>query len=310
MSMSTVTRNISLDVLRSIAILQVLIYHFFYRWSDYTGFSVTLFNRQWLGVNLFFILSGYLIYNSMIRSKSRGLFVKKRFRRIIPAYYLTIAIIGVVFFVGQYTVDYSGWNEGNFYQSAFFNALFLPEGILEGYFYLDGVFWSLIVEVQFYILCSVFWNRTGFIKYTLILLTLWAYLVPGYIDKFFPLARYGAWFLFGISIREKSSLFTLVACVLCLGSFYDDIFSLLSALAIIVLFYWFEKQELKQEYLWSKYLAFYSYEIYLIHQTVMFISLERFDRSSFFLISSLVFTVLTAICISRMSTYLLKILKM
>ena len=180
MSMSTITRNISLDILRSIAILQVLLYHFFYRWSDHTGFSVTLFSRQWLGVNLFFILSGYLIYNSMIRSKSRGLFVKKRFRRIIPAYYLTIAIISVVFFAGQYTVDYSGWNEGNFYQSVFFNALFLPEGVLEGYFYLDGVFWSLIVEVQFYILCSIFWNRIGFLKYTLVILSFWAYLFRGY----------------------------------------------------------------------------------------------------------------------------------
>src|SRR5277367_2162254 len=93
-----------LDTVRGIAILMVFLFHSF---EDFTpsGLSVPGWERLllsaaslgWTGVNLFFVLSGFLITGILMDSANRpryySRFYSRRALRILPAYYLLIAVL-------------------------------------------------------------------------------------------------------------------------------------------------------------------------------------------------------------------------
>lgn len=92
----------SLDALRGIAILMVVLFHLF-QWFN-NGFArlgeLPLVRNGWAGVELFVVLSGYLIYG-VVRSSGLGQIAlikygQRRFFRIYPVYFVT-ALVGIVF---------------------------------------------------------------------------------------------------------------------------------------------------------------------------------------------------------------------
>ncbi len=125
-----------LDGLRAVAILMVFVHH---------AYAVSLL---WSGVDLFFILSGYLITNILLRDSERmgfgrllGHFYLRRAQRILPAYFVCLALIA--FFTTQ---DWARlWP---------FYAFFLQN--LPYAFHWIGFsplipLWSLAVEQHFYL---------------------------------------------------------------------------------------------------------------------------------------------------------------
>lgn len=85
-----------LDSLRALAILLVLMTHYRLFSNEYTfGFLTAI---GWTGVDLFFVLSGYLIGNQIFASlaKSRDIsfknFYSRRLLRTLPNYYVVLAI--------------------------------------------------------------------------------------------------------------------------------------------------------------------------------------------------------------------------
>jgi peptidoglycan/LPS O-acetylase OafA/YrhL len=142
-----------LDTIRGIAILGVLFCHgfewqygnmHFGRWAD--GFIVAS-GFGWLGVNLFFVLSGFLITGILLDSKEKPEFYRRfytrRALRILPAYYLLLALLLILrssqpAFVGL-----------SFVYLANLSELF---GVATGY----GPLWSLAVEEHFYIVWPAF----------------------------------------------------------------------------------------------------------------------------------------------------------
>jgi peptidoglycan/LPS O-acetylase OafA/YrhL len=92
-----------LDVLRGIAVLGVLLFHGFR--AEYGDFSFTGVRRIFvqatqpgaLGVNLFFVLSGFLITGILLDSRQRSdyyrRFYTRRALRILPAYYLLLILL-------------------------------------------------------------------------------------------------------------------------------------------------------------------------------------------------------------------------
>jgi peptidoglycan/LPS O-acetylase OafA/YrhL len=89
-----------LDTIRGLAILGVLVYHGFYWARDlslYTPWQrifLSLTAVGQFGVNLFFVLSGFLITGILLESRTRAdyyeRFYFRRALRILPAYYLTL----------------------------------------------------------------------------------------------------------------------------------------------------------------------------------------------------------------------------
>jgi peptidoglycan/LPS O-acetylase OafA/YrhL len=128
-------RIAELDGLRAFAILGVFLYH---------TFNVPLF---WMGVDLFFVLSGFLITGVLLDSKQSGKayfrhFYSRRARRILAPYILVMLISSLLFgtqWAQQwYWYVFFGTNIGNALQAPGHESL-VP-------------LWSLAVEEQFYLL--------------------------------------------------------------------------------------------------------------------------------------------------------------
>src|SRR5579863_1939327 len=136
-----------LDVLRGIAVLMVVFYHGFYDTQGVQpGLAANIFTQGtavgWLGVNLFFCLSGFLITGNLLDSKDRPQYYSKfyirRALRILPPLFLILVVLVLVREIST-------------------GGLLLSLGFLANYqqlipsakFY--GPLWSLSVEEQFYL---------------------------------------------------------------------------------------------------------------------------------------------------------------
>lgn len=137
-----------LDGIRGIAAMFVLTRH-----TD--SFWTSGFWRSYLAVDLFFILSGFVIAYAYDKKLASGLlsrrdFVIIRLLRLYPVFFLSL-IVCVVFasFIGinNGVSDYVFWR--NFIAAAFVSGLFLPFR-LEGsafLFPINGTYWSLFFEL-------------------------------------------------------------------------------------------------------------------------------------------------------------------
>ena len=136
-----------LDGLRGLAILLVVFYHNF-------GFINYLF-FGWLGVDLFFVLSGYLITDILLREGTSGpalrRFYIRRVLRIFPLYYLSLILALLVlpsFPALQKPLQY--YRENQFFLWTYLqNWLYIFKPVNNTTFLHH--FWSLAVEEQFYI---------------------------------------------------------------------------------------------------------------------------------------------------------------
>ena len=149
----------AIDGLRTVAVLGVLIYHLNPSWLP----------GGYLGVGMFFTLSGYLITANLMRSYRRGkglglpTFWLRRFRRLVPA--VVLMLVAVLLLTVFFDLPKLGENA-----SHSLSALFYVNNwhvILEGQSYFDRFaghapldhMWSLSVEEQFYL----FWPLILFV---------------------------------------------------------------------------------------------------------------------------------------------------
>ncbi len=137
-----------LDSLRGLAILGVLFLHaFFWPYSGlhFTGWSRILLlatKPGWMGVNLFFVLSGFLITGILLDSRNQpryySRFYTRRALRILPAYYSLLVLLAILH---QASAGFLGLS---FIYLANLTNLF---GVPADY----GPLWSLAVEEHYYI---------------------------------------------------------------------------------------------------------------------------------------------------------------
>jgi peptidoglycan/LPS O-acetylase OafA/YrhL len=138
----------AIDGLRGLAILLVVAYHN-YGFLGYTNFG-------WLGVDLFFVLSGFLITNIILVEKEDPNFLKKfyirRVLRIFPLYYLFLIIflwilpsLGIAKNELKYYTSNQAWL-WTYLQNWKFSFDLAPDAKLMTHL------WSLGVEEQFYLL--------------------------------------------------------------------------------------------------------------------------------------------------------------
>jgi len=146
------------NLLRLVFALMVVIYHGIVL-PGVTGFGAA---EGWagalaeVGVQGFFVVSGYLVWSSLERSPSLRLYAEKRVRRLYPAYAAVVivcALLAVAFVPAARSdlagvASYLGWN------LAFLNFLEpgLP-GVFEAnrFTEINGALWTLKIEVMFYL---------------------------------------------------------------------------------------------------------------------------------------------------------------
>ena len=207
-----------IDGLRAIAILFVVAWHYIGASADAGSSSllwrVTIFGRS--GVDLFFVLSGYLITSILLRNRDASnyfaTFYARRAFRILPIYYVVVAIyvIGKSFNLSRTLFEgpVPTWT----YVVGLQNVWMTFEKTY-GAFWLGGT-WSLAIEEQFYFLFPmlVFLLSQQRLKFILIalmivcpLLRIWAYWYGE------PFAGYGYYFLTPFR-ADNLAIGALVAC--------------------------------------------------------------------------------------------------
>lgn len=137
-------RQPGLDLLRALAIVVVVIYH-----SGIMGFPLPgrVHRFGWIGVDLFFVLSGYLIGGQLMAPLARderinlGRFFARRALRIMPAYFVVLAIYFLL----------PSWREYSEMAQPFWKFLLSIQNVaLHGGTAFSHA-WSLAVEDQFYL---------------------------------------------------------------------------------------------------------------------------------------------------------------
>ncbi|MGC1309745.1 MAG: acyltransferase [Phormidesmis sp.] len=152
-----------LDYWRAIAALWVMMFHGFGTLYDAPLHpSVEIIKRAahpgWLGVHLFFVISGYCIAASLYRSLSKGQtnpvnFLISRAQRLLPVYwiaFLSTIAINILASPFNSTGFWSSFPDS--WQSWLGNALLIQPYIDAPYYVV--VYWSLVVEVGFYLIVA------------------------------------------------------------------------------------------------------------------------------------------------------------
>ena len=153
------TRDQALDGLRGIAILLVLVGHLIeiQPTSALTGWLNQAIKSLWIGVDLFFVLSGYLITDILVRTRQDARrvrnFYMRRALRIFPAYYLIVigTVLVVTAFHGDARIvaDTVGFTPSLMvFMQNIVSAIDPARPMLREFTPL----WSLAVEEQFYLL--------------------------------------------------------------------------------------------------------------------------------------------------------------
>ena len=144
----------SLDGVRALAIVLVMLFHFY--------FALEI---GWIGVQIFFVLSGYLITKILLVSKEKadfGPYLKRfywrRTVRIFPLYYVYLFLVTIIFFFVGKPSNF-GDTAGYLYTYTY-NLQPLFTSFTHDAFFTH--FWSLCVEEQFYLfwpLLIYFFNK-------------------------------------------------------------------------------------------------------------------------------------------------------
>ncbi len=155
----------SIDVLRAIAIIAVFFFHA--KWGyingTYNEEGILNFTSKkelmmvlsptgfgWAGVELFLLISGFLIHNGFLVGEKVGRelnvsnFYSKRFWRIFPPYFIVLVFFACVSSPLRYLYDF------NILHDFLLHVFFLHNLSESSFFTINPAFWSLALEIQLY----------------------------------------------------------------------------------------------------------------------------------------------------------------
>lgn len=223
---STVGRIPSLTGVRALAAILVVATHAAYTTGKYThGYVGLVFSRMEIGVPIFFVLSGYLLFGPWVKAAAGGgdppslwQYARHRVRRIMPAYVVTVLVAYLI-----YHFRTAGPNPGHTWNGLLRN-LTLTQIYTDNYMFShlhQGLtqMWSLAVEVAFYaalpvmayfllvVLCRRRWRPIALLTGLVVLAGISpAWMVLVHKTDFLPdgarlwLPGYLAWFVGGMAL--------------------------------------------------------------------------------------------------------------
>lgn len=171
----------SLDGVRGLAVLMVLSSHFLIlkEWEGSKFWNIL--SGGWLGVDLFFVLSGFLITDILLKAKGKphffSNFYKRRTLRIFPLYYAVVIFAAIYGSIFENTLSklftYDSILNFFAYSSNFAQAL-KNSYVYPLYSFELNHLWSLSIEEQFYLLWPLLVYKLSHkqIKYVLVTIIL------------------------------------------------------------------------------------------------------------------------------------------
>ncbi|WP_082615399.1 acyltransferase [Acidovorax sp. Root267] len=289
------SKNHSIETLRAAAVILVFINHL----HSLNVVSIPYFGvvGGWIGVQIFFVISGYLIIQSALRY-SAGDYIKQRVFRIYPAYLFWFVLFSFVF--GQFQSDSVD------FKSLLIHLLFLQHFFPEAYLKYNAlsVSWTLTIEVVWYVIAFLIATRfvknpskitAGFVLVACIWVyggTKWHPLVDsmeGIYVYFFvhnnaiaqmPFFVFGAWIAVKQPKYDKAALLAIFISTVVLFKSWEPVFPspiFLTGLGVSALFLILENNDYKNPKS-VKILSDISYSFYLIHYPVIVLSSQFVDN--------------------------------
>lgn len=281
---------VSLQALRALAAWLVVFHHFMQVFFDFHADSLgghLLSTRGQVGVDIFFVLSGFVIYLSTAgRPLRRTTFLWHRIARIVPAYWLYTAVTALILYLASDVMPIYGVAARELLLSLFFIPSENPAGF--GHYPILPVGWTLNFEMLFYLLFALSFGvaerwRIGVVSLLVILVSL-VLARESFVSSFYrnPIIFE---FLLGVSLAalyrrgalrgpKPLALVAALAALTCLVAFPADhpwrlltwgVPSAVLVGACVILEPWFAGSRL------CKALGDWSYSVYLVHVIVLWL---------------------------------------
>ncbi|MEP7155922.1 MAG: acyltransferase [Betaproteobacteria bacterium] len=276
-------RLTQVDGLRAIAALSVVGFHYTTRYDQiFHHIEPTYFEVAfgYLGVNLFFAISGFVIYMTLDGISAPLDFVVSRFSRLYPAYWVAVASTWIVVSLVGLPGYGVRWNEA-LVNLSMLQSFFSVQDV-------DRAYWSLQVELLFYVWMLGLWV-TRLLRHSLKIFILWVGMVAAatlaetfggikisYALRHFLLLDWIPWFALGIAaylslrdrvFKSKHGLLVLIAIFAIAAS--NRIVLTMASVVVFALVWIASREEFKL--LEWKPLVFFgviSYPLYLLHEQI------------------------------------------
>ncbi len=298
MSLESNKRIKSIDGLRGLAILLVVAFHTYSHPKEYIPW-VTIYKDffilkfGYMGVELFFMISGFVILMTLERSNSFKEFIIKRWLRLFPAMLIaTILIYATSFFLLERPlgkISYIDFLPGLFFIDP---DIFSGNSVFNIGRPIELAFWSLFVEVKFYFIFGAlyFYNKKTALKNLIIVFLSFFTIycikrlahsenidsIYTYLNLYFSLQYFG-WFCIGAIMYKSYSLndklMAYRSAYLIIPAYYCSTrHAYIAALLIYTLFYFTLNNKKVCAIIGNRFLIFFgviSYPLYLIHENAM-----------------------------------------
>jgi len=299
-----------LDGHRGVAILLVILYHAFNRWTEITPYQDSyaefpLVKFGFLGVQLFFLLSGFVILMTLEKCATVRGFIYQRWLRLFPA----MLICSVIIFASSgffYERPLGEPLAKNLIPGLMFMEPYILNKLTGIHFQsLEGTFWSLYVEFKFYIIAAILYFTFGSYRlvitlfcclltwfFTLVLAQYTDSKLINYACSVFDLLsfEYFGWFSAGAAfyLAKKGDdrrwyAFAIFACLVSaiILAYSSESITLFIAIITLSLFFAISLvTPVVQRALSSKFLllfGFISYPLYLLHENLMIAFILKFE---------------------------------
>lgn len=311
-------RVVELDALRGLAAVAVMAYHYTTRYTEQIGhvggMPLDLVAGKY-GVQLFFLISGFVIFMTLERTRTPMDFVVSRFSRLFPTYWTGLALTTLV----VYSV-------GLPLQQLPMHDLLLNVTMVQEFFgaeHLDGSYWTLQIELFFY-LQMLLWFALGQLKRIHVIIAFWLVLAAiegwyekhnwhfSYVVRELMILRFIPFFAMGILFyrmrqnpQERRLNLVMIGCCLLSIAIGERPVFLSVALFCCAVFTVFTLGWLR--FLNHRVFAFLgaiSYSLYLVHQAIGYVviyHLERVGVPALVAVAlAMIFSVLLAVAMNRL----------
>lgn len=303
-------RFYEIDALRFLAAVSVVFYHYTFRgyaannYSPLPFLAIGKFTKYgYLGVELFFIISGYVVLLSA-QGKTIRQFFTSRVTRLYPAFWVACSLTFLVEYIWgpsvgerQISSDLHATLQQYAWNMTMLNGFLNVE-------HIDGVYWSLTVEIRFYLLIALLIISKQMPRIDIVLAAWLAYAAvvgPAAVSHLTHLLmpRYAAYFAAGMLfyLMQKQSgrtwrRYGLLALSYLLAvrssiertheqaAYFQGALSWQVVAGIITLFFaiflliTFRKYNLSR-YSWFAWFGVLTYPLYLVHQNIGYLLFHR-----------------------------------
>jgi peptidoglycan/LPS O-acetylase OafA/YrhL len=180
-------------------------------------------NAGWLGVTVFFVVSGFSIQRSALHSSALGDFLRRRFWRIYPPYLVSV---GVVLAIVLLRKGLTGTNDLAFVPRdipAWLATLTLTTKPVTSIPTVNWVYWSLSYECAFYFISSLPLIKRALKWPFLFSITLLACTLSQHPPAALFFVNQWSFFALGVGLaewEEERSILPIILILLCLADFF------------------------------------------------------------------------------------------